>query len=60
MVTNDVTYLPFADEIITLKDGQVAEIGTYQDLLNRKGAFVEFVNLMLHQGDKNRRDERRK
>lgn len=43
LVTHGVTYLPQTDQIIVLKDGYVSENGTYQELLNRKGAFAEFM-----------------
>ncbi|XP_063232793.1 LOW QUALITY PROTEIN: multidrug resistance-associated protein 1-like [Bacillus rossius redtenbacheri] len=43
LVTHSVNYLPEVDLIVVLKDGQVTEKGTYQELLDRKGAFSEFM-----------------
>lgn len=46
LVTHGITYLPKTDKIVVLKDGEVSESGTYQELLSRKSAFAEF--LMQH------------
>ncbi|GJQ88360.1 hypothetical protein Trydic_g8622, partial [Trypoxylus dichotomus] len=46
LVTHGITYLPQTDKIIVIKDGEVSETGTYQELLDRKGAFSDF--LMQH------------
>ncbi|XP_057660508.1 multidrug resistance-associated protein 1 isoform X6 [Diorhabda carinulata] len=43
LVTHGITYLPRTDKIIVLKNGEVSETGTYQELLDRKGAFSEFL-----------------
>lgn len=43
LVTHGVTYLRQMDNIIVLKEGKVSESGTMQELLNRKGAFAEFL-----------------
>ena len=43
LVTHGITYLPQTDKIIVLKDGEVSETGSYQQLLDRKGAFSEFL-----------------
>lgn len=43
LVTHGITYLPQTDKVVVLKDGEVSEIGTYQELLDRKGAFSEFL-----------------
>lgn len=49
LVTHGITYLPQADKIIVLKDGEVSEIGTYQELLDKKGDFSDF--LMQHMNE---------
>ncbi|RZC38992.1 multidrug resistance-associated protein 1 [Asbolus verrucosus] len=46
LVTHGITYLPQTDKVIVLKDGEVSECGTYKELLDKKGAFAEF--LMQH------------
>ncbi|XP_072401346.1 multidrug resistance-associated protein 1 isoform X12 [Diabrotica undecimpunctata] len=43
LVTHGITYLPQTEKIIVLKDGKISETGTYQQLLDRKGAFAEFL-----------------
>ena len=42
-VTHAVNYLKQVDEIIVLKDGEIAERGTYQELLAQKGPFAEYL-----------------
>lgn len=32
-------YLPQADLIMTLKDGRIAELGTFEELMNAQGDF---------------------
>lgn len=43
LVTHGITYLPECDNIFVLKDGEVSEQGTYRELLDKKGAFAEFL-----------------
>ncbi|XP_069695544.1 multidrug resistance-associated protein 1 isoform X5 [Periplaneta americana] len=43
LVTHGITYLPDVDIIVVLKDGEVTELGTYKQLLEKKGAFAEFL-----------------
>lgn len=43
LVTHGITYLPQTDQILVIKDGEVSESGTYRELLDRKGAFAEFL-----------------
>ncbi|KAI5638820.1 ABC transporter domain-containing protein [Phthorimaea operculella] len=42
-VTHNVSYLAQCDLVLVLKDGEVSEAGTYQHLLEKKGAFAEFL-----------------
>lgn len=51
-VTHNVSYLAQTDHILVLKDGEVSEAGTYQQLLEKKGAFAEF--LLHHLSDAER------
>jgi len=46
-VTHSVSYLFKVDNIIVMKDGEISEMGTFNDLLNRRGAFADFINLYL-------------
>ncbi|XP_020285956.1 multidrug resistance-associated protein 1 isoform X1 [Pseudomyrmex gracilis] len=43
LVTHGITYLPEVDNIIVLKEGEITEIGTYKQLLEKKGAFADFL-----------------
>nr|CAD7400512.1 unnamed protein product [Timema poppensis] len=43
LVTHGITFLPEVDLIVVLKDGEVSEEGTYKELLEKKGAFAEFL-----------------
>lgn len=43
LVTHGVTYLPNADLILVMKDGEISESGTYRELLSKKGAFADFL-----------------
>ncbi|KAG8247448.1 Canalicular multispecific organic anion transporter 1 [Homalodisca vitripennis] len=51
LVTHGVTFLPETDLIIVMKDGQVAETGSYQQLVKSKGAFADFLLQYLEQAD---------
>ncbi|XP_015175310.1 PREDICTED: multidrug resistance-associated protein 1 isoform X7 [Polistes dominula] len=45
-ITHDIVYLPEVDNIFVLKDGEITENGTYKQLMDKRGAFAEF--LMQH------------
>ena len=51
LVTNGVTFLPKVDKIIVLKDGAISEMGTYEELLTRHGAFAEYIQTYLQEND---------
>lgn len=38
-----MVFLPQVDEIIMLENGRVVEMGTYDELMERRGAFHNFV-----------------
>uniref|UniRef100_A0A4W3JNE2 ATP-binding cassette, sub-family C (CFTR/MRP), member 3 n=1 Tax=Callorhinchus milii TaxID=7868 RepID=A0A4W3JNE2_CALMI len=44
LVTHGVSFLPQVDHIVVLVDGRVSEQGSYQQLLERQGAFAEFLH----------------
>jgi len=50
LVTHSITYLPEVDNIIVLNDGVITETGTYKQLLEKKGAFAEFLVHHLQDG----------
>ena len=43
LVTHGIAFLPKVDNIVVLKEGSISETGTYQELLDHKGAFSEFL-----------------
>lgn len=43
LVTHGLSYLPQADLILVMAEGQITEIGSYQQLLTTEGAFAEFL-----------------
>ena len=58
LVTHGVTFLPQTDHIIVLKDGRVSEQGSYQDLVEQKGAFAAFLEeYMAGHGEEENKEE---
>ena len=49
LVTHAINYLAQVDEIIVLKDGEIAERGTYQELRDAKGPFSEYLTQYLQE-----------
>ncbi|KAA8584790.1 hypothetical protein FQN60_003484 [Etheostoma spectabile] len=43
LVTHGLSYLPQADLILVLVEGQITEMGSYQDLMATQRAFAEFM-----------------
>ncbi|NWV46889.1 MRP1 protein, partial [Daphoenositta chrysoptera] len=44
LVTHTINILPQVDNIVFLVNGMISETGSYQELLQRKGAFAEFLH----------------
>ena len=38
-----ISLLPHVDRIIVMKDGKISESGSYQELMEQKGAFADFL-----------------
>ncbi|XP_055548703.1 multidrug resistance-associated protein 1 isoform X7 [Wyeomyia smithii] len=55
LVTHGITFLPNTDIIFVLKDGEISESGSYQELMDKKGSFAEF--LIQHLQEVNDSDE---
>lgn len=55
LVTHGITYLPNTNKIFVLKDGEVSESGSYQELMDKKGAFADF--LIQHLQEVNEEEE---
>ncbi|XP_057569930.1 ATP-binding cassette sub-family C member 3 isoform X1 [Hippopotamus amphibius kiboko] len=43
LVTHGISFLPQTDFVMVLADGHVSEVGTYAALLQRNGAFANFL-----------------
>ncbi|XP_051994919.1 multidrug resistance-associated protein 1 [Xyrauchen texanus] len=43
LVTHGLSFLPQADLILVMVDGEITEMGSYAELLSRKDAFADFV-----------------
>ncbi|XP_008067103.1 multidrug resistance-associated protein 6 [Carlito syrichta] len=56
LVTHTLHVLPQADWIVVLADGAIAEMGSYQELLNRKGALVGLLDRARQPGDRGEAD----
>ncbi|KAJ8688541.1 hypothetical protein QAD02_024336 [Eretmocerus hayati] len=55
LVTHGISHLPQVDCIYVLQDGEVTESGTYRKLLEKRGAFAEFLS--QHQQDEYAEDD---
>ncbi|KAM6957261.1 multidrug resistance-associated protein 1 [Aplochiton taeniatus] len=44
LVTHGLNFLPQADLILVMVEGEITEMGNYQELLGREGAFAEFLH----------------
>ncbi|XP_074052590.1 multidrug resistance-associated protein 1 [Macrotis lagotis] len=45
LVTHSISYLSQVDVIIVMSNGKISEMGSYQELLDRQGAFAEFLRI---------------
>ncbi|XP_051994835.1 multidrug resistance-associated protein 1 isoform X4 [Xyrauchen texanus] len=43
LVTHGLSFLPQVDLILVMVDGEITEMGSYTELLDRQGAFAEFL-----------------
>ncbi|KAL1397170.1 hypothetical protein pipiens_009960 [Culex pipiens pipiens] len=51
LVTHGISFLPHVEEIFVIKDGEISESGSYQQLLDQKGAFSEFLTQHIQELD---------
>jgi ATP-binding cassette subfamily C (CFTR/MRP) protein 1 len=49
LVTHGLSYLPVADLILVMEEGNITEMGSYQELLEKKGRFAAFIAEQLQQ-----------
>ncbi len=43
LVTHGIRFLPQCDKIVVMEDGEVTEVGTYNELIKNKRAFADFL-----------------
>lgn len=53
-MTNSLSFLPQADEIMMIEDGQIKEMGSYDDLRRMDGRFMQFIKNFLASNEANR------
>ncbi|CAG7825609.1 unnamed protein product, partial [Allacma fusca] len=51
LVTHGLTYLPQVDCILVMKNGEISEVGTFVELLQKKGDFADFLTEHLNPED---------
>ncbi|KHJ86326.1 ABC transporter, ATP-binding protein [Oesophagostomum dentatum] len=54
LVTHGLHYLKYCDKVVVMLDGKISEMGTYQELIARQGAFSEFLEEFLVEETKKR------
>lgn len=52
VIAHRLSTIKFCDYIVVMEKGRVAEQGTYQNLLKKRGLFFEFHQIYSHQGEK--------
>lgn len=46
-MTHGLTFLPQVDVIIVLKEGEIVEVGSFEELMGHAGSFAEYVKTYL-------------
>ena len=57
MVTHGVQWLPNVDKIVVLVNGEISEVGSYEELLSHDGPFAQFLKTYLTQEDSESEEE---
>ncbi|NXV78507.1 MRP6 protein, partial [Atlantisia rogersi] len=52
LATHTISILPQVDKVVFLVDGMISEMGSYQELLQRNGAFAEFLRSHVPAGER--------
>ena len=47
LVTHGVHWLPQVDEIVVLSQGQISELGSYDQLMQHDGDFAQFLKTYM-------------
>ena len=53
-VTNSLNYLPSVDKIMMLENGNIVEMGSYEQLKSYDGAFSRFIKIYLETHESNK------
>ena len=56
-MTHGVHWLPMVDTIVVMENGRIRDVGTYEELLQYKGAFSVFLQTYLLHGNEDDEDE---
>ncbi|KAL3887247.1 hypothetical protein ACJMK2_027191, partial [Sinanodonta woodiana] len=56
LVTHGVQWLPVVDTIVVLVNGEITEVGSYEELLTHDGAFAQFLKTYLRQEEEEDED----
>ena len=56
LVTHGIVYLPKVDIIVTMKEGEISEMGKYEDLLQNNGPFAHFIQTYLNETEEDSDD----
>jgi len=57
LVTHGLQWLPKVDQIIVMMNGEVSEVGSYEELLSHNGAFATFLKTYLTTQDSDSEEE---
>lgn len=57
LVTHGIHWLPMVDRIAVITDGEISEIGTYEELMSHNGAFAQFIHTYLTQEEEDSDEE---
>ena len=47
LVTHGIKWLPYVDTIIAMNKGTIAEVGSYEELMEHDGTFAKFMKTYL-------------
>ena len=48
LVTHGVGFLPQCDLVLSLDEGSITEMGTYEELISNNGDFAEFIRVFTN------------
>ena len=46
-MTHAIHVLPYVDMVVVMDTGRITEMGTFDDLMERKGPFAEYVQAYM-------------